>query len=133
MGVKIDINNIPQPPGKASVSKAWIRRYRPGTKALQEIHKFQKPTELPILKMAFLRVVQEILQWESPRSQIQVGAILVLHEAAKAYLICLLEDTNCAWYMQNALPYSLKICNWHRESGGETSKSLWTIFILLLC
>ena len=34
MGEKFGIKYIPQPPRKASVSKAQIRRYRPGTKAL---------------------------------------------------------------------------------------------------
>lgn len=35
-------------------------RYRPGTKALKEIRKFQKSTELLIPKIPFLRLVREI-------------------------------------------------------------------------
>ena len=53
-----------------------------------------KSTELLIPKRAFLRVAKEILQKESLSSQIQVSAVLALHKAAEAYLICLMEDTN---------------------------------------
>ena len=68
--------------------------YRPGTKALQEIRQFQKSTELLMPKMASLQVAHEMLQRESLTSQIQASAVLGLHEAAKGYLICLMEDTS---------------------------------------
>ena len=124
MGVKIGIKNIPKPPRKAIVSKARIRRYRPGTKALQEICKFQKTTKLLIPKMAFLRVAREILLEESPRSQIQVGAILALHETAEAYLICFLEDTNlCMIHAKHVtiLPKNMQLV---QRICGETFNSL---------
>ncbi|XP_051223061.1 histone H3.3-like isoform X2 [Lolium perenne] len=58
-------------------------RYRPGTVALREIHKYQKGTELLIRKLPFQRLVREIAQ--------------VFKEAAEAYLVGLFEDTNlCA-------------------------------------
>ena len=73
------------------------RQSRLGTKALREIHKFQKSTELLIPKMPFLWLVKEVLQWEHGDHHIQAGAVLVLHEATEAYIIQLLEDTNlCA-------------------------------------
>ena len=36
--------------------------YRPGTVALREIHRYQKSTELLILKLPFQRLVREIAQ-----------------------------------------------------------------------
>ena len=44
--------------------------------------------------MPILRVVREILQNKHIFHLIQVGAVLVLHEAAEAYLIRVMEDTN---------------------------------------
>lgn len=79
------------------------RRYRPGTKALKEIRKYQRSTDLLIQKLPFSRVVREIamdmvtdpdnevgLRWQS-------SALLALQEASEAYLVHLFEDTNlCA-------------------------------------
>ncbi|CCH44402.1 Histone H3.1 [Wickerhamomyces ciferrii] len=72
-------------------------RYKPGTKALKEIRKFQKSTDLLIAKLPFARVVREVamsyigedvaLRWQSV-------AILALQEAAEAFLVSLFEDTN---------------------------------------
>ena len=54
--------------------------------------------ELLIPKLAFWRLVQELLQAESSWYRIQVGAVLALHEAAGAYLIKLdcLKMPTCA-------------------------------------
>ena len=71
-----------------------MHKFHPGTRVLKEIRKFQKTTELLIPKIAFLRVVQELLQKESSWYRIQVGTVLALHEATKAYLIRLFKDTN---------------------------------------
>ncbi|THH32941.1 hypothetical protein EUX98_g1294 [Antrodiella citrinella] len=86
------------------------RRFRPGTKAIMEIRKYQKDTSLLIRKLPFSRVVREIamsmvtdlgdaggnnesaagLRWQS-------SAIMALQEATEAYLVHLFEDTNlCA-------------------------------------
>ena len=48
--------------GKNNASKGRVkkRNYRPGTKALKEIRKFQKCTDLLIPKIPFLRLVREI-------------------------------------------------------------------------
>ncbi|XP_070558125.1 uncharacterized protein [Ptychodera flava] len=71
------------------------RRYRPGTRALMEIRKYQKSTDLLIRKLPFSRVVREIalklcrgneLRW-------QATAIMALQEAAEAFLVHLLEDS----------------------------------------
>ena len=65
-----------------------------GTKALCEIRKFQKSTELLVPKASFLRLVRETMQREHGDHWIQAGAILALHEATEAYIIHLMEDTN---------------------------------------
>ena len=77
--------------------KLKSRCFWPGTKALLEIHKFQKPTGLLILKWPYYQMILEILQFERSWMKIQASAILALHEAAEAYLMRLLEDSNiCA-------------------------------------
>ena len=71
--------------GKAPSSRRW---FMPGMTALQEIWRFQKSTELLIPEVPFLWMVGEILQGEHGDHHIQAGAVLVLHEATEAYLIC---------------------------------------------
>ena len=77
------------------------RRYKPGTAALREIRKYQRTTDLLLLKLPFSRLVREValavrpsgigdLRWQSQ-------AIQALQEAAEAFLVHLFEDTNlCA-------------------------------------
>ena len=117
---------IPQPPQPQSQPKTtWVgkpikRRYHPGTKALCETHKFQKSMELLIPKMAFLRIIREMLQCESMGYRIQADAVLVFHEATKAYLIWLMEDTNlCAIHAKcvTILPKDMQLA---RRIWGET-------------
>ena len=82
---------------KAGTKKRKRRRYRSGTVALREIRRFQKSTELLIRQMPFQRLVREIAQTYSPYLRFQSGAVLALQEAAEAYLVGLLEDSNlCA-------------------------------------
>ncbi|KAF2142755.1 uncharacterized protein K452DRAFT_326043 [Aplosporella prunicola CBS 121167] len=75
-------------------------RYKPGTLALREIKKYQKSTDLLLLKLPFSRLVREIalsmtatgepMRWQSQ-------AIQAIQEAAEAFLVHLFEDTNlCA-------------------------------------
>ena len=71
-------------------------RYRPGTVALREIRKYQKSTELLIRKLPFQRLVREIAQDYKCDLRFQSTAILALQEAAEAYLVSLMEDTNLA-------------------------------------
>ena len=93
---KIGIKNFAKPTGGKCLpkSKMWPQRYWPGTKALREIRKYQKTTELLIPKMPFLRVVREILQKDHAWHHIQASAVMALHEAVELYLIHFMEDTN---------------------------------------
>ncbi|XP_044955514.1 histone H3.2-like [Hordeum vulgare subsp. vulgare] len=78
-------------------------RFRLGTVALREIHKYQKSTELLtyltllIRKLPFQRLVREIAQDFKTDLRFQSSAVSALQEAAEAYLVGLFEDTNlCA-------------------------------------
>lgn len=72
-------------------------RFRPGTVALREIRRYQKSTELLIRKAPFERVVREVLQEIKTGVRIQREATVAVHEAAEAYLIGLLSDSQlCA-------------------------------------
>jgi len=70
------------------------RKYRPGTRALMEIRKFQKSSDLLIPKLPFSRVIREICtKICSADIRFQSAAIMALQEAAEAYLVTLFEDT----------------------------------------
>ena len=76
-------------------------RFKPGTVALRDIKKYQKSTELLMLKLPFQRLVKEIMcGWPGlnrPDMCIQSQALLALQEAGEAYLVDLFQDTvRCA-------------------------------------
>ncbi len=85
---------------RAAVQKAiaakMLHRWRPGTVAAREIHKFQKSSDLLIRKAPFQRVVQEIIQQVSGKSDLrmQSTAILALQEAAEYFMVVVFNDTN---------------------------------------
>ncbi|KAE8585240.1 hypothetical protein XENTR_v10021254 [Xenopus tropicalis] len=71
------------------------KRFRPGTRALMEIRKYQKSTELLIRKAPFSRLVREVCMtyacglnysWQSM-------ALMALQEASEAFLVRLFEDS----------------------------------------
>ncbi|EXV03592.1 Histone H3-like centromeric protein hH3v [Metarhizium brunneum] len=76
------------------------RRYRPGTTALREIRQYQGTTKLLLLKLPFMRLVQEIGMNCRPRGREfrwQSQAIQALQEAAEAFMVHLFEDAQlCA-------------------------------------
>jgi len=75
-------------------SSGGKKRYRPGTRALMEIRKFQKSTDLLIPKLPFSKVIREIASKVcSANLRFQSAAIAALQEAAEAYLVTLFEDT----------------------------------------
>jgi len=96
-------------------------RYRPGTVALREIRKYQKSTELLILKLPFQRLVREIAQNYKADMRFQSTAILALQQASEAYLVGLFEDTNlCAIHAKRVtiLPKDIQLA---RRIRGERS------------
>lgn len=66
----------------------------PGTVALSKIRRFQKSTELVIKKLAFQRLVREIVQDLRSESTFQSTAMLTLQEAAETMLIGVFKDAN---------------------------------------
>ncbi|CAH1232689.1 histone H3-like centromeric protein A [Branchiostoma lanceolatum] len=71
------------------------RRFRPGTRALMEIRKYQKSTALLLRKLPFSRVVREVCQEVGGADfRWQAYAIMALQEAAEAFLVGLMEDAN---------------------------------------
>ncbi|KAM3844022.1 histone H3-like centromeric protein A [Vipera latastei] len=83
-----------RPSQEAPAGQRRRRRYRPGFRALQEIRKYQKSTDLLIPKLPFARLVREVcleytrgvdMMWQSM-------ALLALQEAAEAFLVHLMED-----------------------------------------
>ena len=76
-------------------------RYKPGTRALMEICKYQKSTQLLIRKAPFARTVREICMDTSVCSwgaeiRWQANALIALQEASEAYLVNLFSNTNLA-------------------------------------
>ncbi|CAK6969155.1 uncharacterized protein LOC128365243 [Scomber scombrus] len=95
--------STPQPPKRSIVSKVSAashmkRRFRPGTKALMEIRKYQKSTELLLRKGPFARLVREVCQSITDETRRwQVYALMALQEASEAFLVRLFADANlCA-------------------------------------
>ena len=78
------------------------RKYWPGTVALLEIQQFQKSTELLIWKLPFSQLVCEIAQALGKTDMhFQGSTIICLQEAAEAFLVSLMEDTNlCAIHVE---------------------------------
>ena len=72
-----------------------------GTRALMEIRKYQRSTDLLLRKLPFARLVKEILRDHYARPGVeyrwQATALLALQEATESYLVSLFEDANlCA-------------------------------------
>ena len=87
--------NLGNPPRTGGLKRPM--RYKPGTVALREIHRYQKTTELLIRKLPFNRLVREIAQDFKTDLRFQAAAIGALQEVAEAYLVGLFDDTNlCA-------------------------------------
>merc|ERR1712224_772919 len=72
------------------------KRFRPGTKALREIKKYQKTTEFLLRKLPFQRLVREIAHEYNADLYFQSQALHALQEASETYLVGVFEDTNLA-------------------------------------
>jgi histone H3/H4 len=84
---------LPEP---SSTTSSRPHRFRPGTRALMEIRKYQRSTNLLLRKLPFSRLVREILlnHYTRPGMEFrwQATALEALQHAAEAYLIQLFED-----------------------------------------
>ncbi|KAK5878462.1 hypothetical protein CesoFtcFv8_023862 [Champsocephalus esox] len=98
------------------------RRFRPGTRALMEIRKYQKSSDLLLRKAPFSRLVREVCQSFSGDSlRWQVYALLALQEAAEAFLVLLFSDANlCAIHAKRVTIFPRDIQLARRIRGVET-------------
>ncbi|XP_039064056.1 histone H3-like centromeric protein HTR12 [Hibiscus syriacus] len=82
--------------GQATSSQGTPRkphRFRPGTRALQEIRKYQKTTDRLIPAASFIREVRAISYRLAPDiGRWQAEALVAIQEAAEDYLIQLFGD-----------------------------------------
>ena len=95
--VRILRKTVPVEGGKTKPA----HRYRPGTVALLDVWRFQKATDLLILKKPFGRIVREITQTQqvgliSGDICYQGTALLANQEAAEARLIEMFRDRQLA-------------------------------------
>ena len=94
-------------------------RYRPGMVALREIRRYQKSTELLICKLPFHRLVCEILQGFGVGFRVTPAMMMALQEAAEAYLVQLLEDSNLCTIHAKHITIQLKDIQLVRQICGE--------------
>ena len=78
-------------PRTGGIKTPW--KWRPGTKALREIHRYQKSTELLCRKLPVSRLIREIAQDFKKDLRFQASAIAAIHEAMEAYAFGLFKDT----------------------------------------
>jgi len=72
------------------------RNYRPGALALKQIRQYQRTTELLIRRAPFQRLCREVAQGlhiKITDLRFQAAALQCLQEAAEAYIVGLMEDT----------------------------------------
>jgi histone H3/H4 len=85
--------------GGITLNKDGKKRYRPGERALQDIRKYQRSTELVIPRRPFQRLVREIVldkcteQGKEP-FRMTTEALEALQQAGEAYLVGVMEDVN---------------------------------------
>jgi histone H3/H4 len=79
-------------------NKPKKRRISPGTKALREIEKYQRSTELLIPKAAMVRLFREEINKQCRNNdgglRVMPGALAALHEASEAFMVQFLEMCN---------------------------------------
>ncbi|ELR08163.1 hypothetical protein GMDG_08613 [Pseudogymnoascus destructans 20631-21] len=80
----------------ALAKKPAKRRQRTGVKALREIKRYQKTTELLVPRAPFVRLLRGILFDLSKDMRIQASAVSALQEAAETTLVREFEMTQLA-------------------------------------
>ena len=92
--------------------------YCPGMMVLHEIRRYQKSSELLIRKLPFQLLVLEVAQDFKTDFLFQREAIGALQEAAEAYLVGLVNDTNlCAIHTRCVMIMPKDIQRAHRIHG----------------
>ena len=89
--------------------------------ALREIQKYQRSTDLLIHKLPFQRLVREIIQGFSTEFRVTPAMVMALQEAAEAYLVQLLEDSNLCTIHAKRVTIQPKDIQLARQIRGERS------------
>ena len=97
------------------------RRWRPGTVALREIKRYQKSTDLLLLRAPFQRFVKCISEGIDSQLRFQSQALLAIQEAAEAYLTGLFEDCNLCAIHAGRVTVMKKDMELARRIRGENS------------
>ncbi|KRX41181.1 histone H3, embryonic [Trichinella murrelli] len=106
-----------------------LHRYRAETVALREICRYQKSTELLISKLPFQRLVREVAQDYKTELRFQSSAFFALQEAAEAYLVSLIEDTNlCAIHAKRVT--IMPVTSWLIVHGVNAPNFVTTILFI---
>ena len=90
---------VKQPRHQAKGRVRKPRRFRPGTRALLQIRKYQRSTELLIRKLPFQRLVREVSEDVFKEKGVesfryQSTAILALQEASEDFLVRMFSQCN---------------------------------------
>ncbi|XP_066525325.1 histone H3-like centromeric protein A [Hoplias malabaricus] len=107
--------------GPSEASPRKKRRFRPGMRALMEIRKYQKSTDLLLRKGPFSRLVREVCQMFTLENlRWQAYALMALQEAAEAFLVRLFADANlCAIHAKRVTLFPRDIQLARRIRGVE--------------
>ncbi|XP_059411359.1 histone H3-like centromeric protein A [Carassius carassius] len=107
--------------GPSEASPRKKHRFRPGTRALMEIRRYQKSTGLLLRKAPFSRLVREVCQTFSREQMMWQGyALMALQEAAEAFMVRLFSDANlCAIHAKRVTLFPRDIQLARRIRGVE--------------
>ena len=112
-----------QAPDGTRIQWPWGYRFRPQTRPLREIRRYQRSTELLIRKLSFQRLVREIAQDVRKDLRFQSSAVMALQEAAEAHIVSLFEDTNRATFHARRVTIQPKDMAFARRLRGERSSA----------
>ena len=99
--------------------KTGGRRFKPGTVALREIKRYQKGSNLLLLKAPFQRLVRAICDGIDSELRFQSQALLAIQEAAESYIVGLFEDSNLCAIHANRVTVMKKDMELARRIRGE--------------
>jgi histone H3/H4 len=111
--------------GRTSEGERKKRRFRPGTRVLQEIRRLQRTTETLVPRIHFSRVIRDVamsiiggqqLRWASE-------ALEAVQTATEAYLIGLFEDANLCAIHAKRVTIMVKDIFLARRIRGELSSA----------
>jgi len=110
--------------GRTRKTGARKRKTSRGRKALREIRKYQKSTDLLIPRAPFFRLVKEVsndFTAAGHHYRFQVQAVDALRHASEDYIVKLLEDANLAAIHAKRVTVQPKDIQLSRRIRGERS------------